>query len=842
MLQKKIGRIAASVLTFCMVLTLVFTNAPLKAFADAGTDTKLKFKASDLDHGKIYYAIDGGAQTEILASDADGGGAIWVSLPLSGQPVAEIVAEPDEGYIVNDITAFEGEGGSRPVFGNNFDRVTGKCTFTLDNIIHDIKVSFVPEGSGGGSTPGGDPPAGPDPSDRPEHYGDAGYASIRTNGDTSGKIYYAFDTDVSNINPGDWTELAAASGYYEPIDMSGLTSPKTMFLRIDGGNGKHLEADGSITVRKEANGGSGEKTLYRINGTYNDDPNYNEERDGKQLDGMGLSDCFVSEDDCYIVPLDCEAYSADPITIELRWIDVKKITVTVDSSSQYMLTSGKVEIGIATGKGFKTKVEDGSNVSIPVLEDFDRGGHEERYLVDIKVDPQYFVPQFSFNGSLYDTFDANSGTSEYTLVAAAIPASDFKELLRSSSDSLLIHLTVDKNVGVTDSQGRDSDVFADFRMIENGNIPSGTTVESLDSDIQLEADKSDLSAAEESNGFVDAYEISLEVDSRVETEFPIEINISLPGDYSDNYEYKVVREHEGEDTIELACSVEEGGVVFSTDKFSKFSVKKVRELHTHSAVKVNRVDSTCGKYGTKEYYKCSCGKFFRNQACTSEITDLNAWKNSEGRIDKKAHTLTTSVKKATLTADGKKETKCSVCGSVTKKEVIYAPKSIKLSSDEFGYDGKVKKPSVTVKDSKGSKVASTNYDITYAAGRKDVGSYTVKVTFKGKYYTGSKSLSFVINPPKTSLSKVSAGKKQFTVKWAKKTTQVTGYEIQYSTSNTFAKGNKTVTVKSADTTSQVVSKLKAKTKYYVRIRTYRSVGKKKFYSEWSAAKNVTTKK
>ena len=108
-------------------------------------------------------------------------------------------------------------------------------------------------------------------------------------------------------------------------------------------------------------------------------------------------------------------------------------------------------------------------------------------------------------------------------------------------------------------------------------------------------------------------------------------------------------------------------------------------------------------------------------------------------------------------------------------------------------------------------------------------------------YTGTKTLYFTIKPKATSISSVSAGSKKFTVKWKKQSTQVTGYQIQYSTSSKFSKA-KTVTVSKNKTTSKTVSKLKAKKKYYVRVRTYKTVGKTKYYSSWSSAKSVTTKK
>ena len=56
------------------------------------------------------------------------------------------------------------------------------------------------------------------------------------------------------------------------------------------------------------------------------------------------------------------------------------------------------------------------------------------------------------------------------------------------------------------------------------------------------------------------------------------------------------------------------------------------------------------------------------------------------------------------------------------------------------------------------------------------------------------------------------------------------------------KGAKTITIKGTKTVSKKVSKLKAKKKYYVRIRTFRTVNKVKYYSSWSKAKAIKTKK
>lgn len=95
--------------------------------------------------------------------------------------------------------------------------------------------------------------------------------------------------------------------------------------------------------------------------------------------------------------------------------------------------------------------------------------------------------------------------------------------------------------------------------------------------------------------------------------------------------------------------------------------------------------------------------------------------------------------------------------------------------------------------------------------------------------------------PATSITSLSAKDNGFTVKWKKKT-KITGYQIQYSTSSKFSmKNTKTVKIKKAKTVSKKITKLKVAKKYYVRIRTYKIVKKKKSYSSWSKKKNVTTK-
>ena len=110
-----------------------------------------------------------------------------------------------------------------------------------------------------------------------------------------------------------------------------------------------------------------------------------------------------------------------------------------------------------------------------------------------------------------------------------------------------------------------------------------------------------------------------------------------------------------------------------------------------------------------------------------------------------------------------------------------------------------------------------------------------------------KRVAFKINPKGTSLSKVTKAKKAVTVKWKKQSTKmsssrITGYQIQLATNNKFTKNKKTVTVMGYSKTTKKVTKLKGGKKYWVKIRTYKTVGGKKYYSPWSKAMTVKTKK
>ncbi len=165
--------------------------------------------------------------------------------------------------------------------------------------------------------------------------------------------------------------------------------------------------------------------------------------------------------------------------------------------------------------------------------------------------------------------------------------------------------------------------------------------------------------------------------------------------------------------------------------------------------------------------------------------------------------------------------------------------SLTLSKTEYAYNGKAKKPKATLTKIEIGTVDPSEYTIKYSNNKK-VGKATVTATIKYKDNTIVKTANFKIFPKPTKLSKVTAASKGFTATWKKQAKETTEYQIQYSTKSSF-KNAKIVKVKKNTTLEKTVKELSAKKKYYVRVRTYKKVGKINYYSTWSKAKTVKTK-
>lgn len=252
----------------------------------------------------------------------------------------------------------------------------------------------------------------------------------------------------------------------------------------------------------------------------------------------------------------------------------------------------------------------------------------------------------------------------------------------------------------------------------------------------------------------------------------------------------------------------------------------------HTIVTDKAVAATCTTAGKTEGSHCSvCGKVIKAQ------TEIKA----------KGHVAGDWItdKAAAVGVKGRKHRSCMVCGAVVESADIPAlsPKSISsasvsLSIATYSFDGKFKTPSVTVKLGSTALRKGIDYVVSYR-NNKNVGKATVVITGKG-LYTGTITRTFVINPAKQEIQKLTAKSKGFYIDYAAKG-HATGYEIQYATNSSFSGAKKTV-ITSNKTDKVTVSKLSGNKKYYVRVRTYTTVNGIKYYGAWSAVKTVTTKK
>lgn len=249
--------------------------------------------------------------------------------------------------------------------------------------------------------------------------------------------------------------------------------------------------------------------------------------------------------------------------------------------------------------------------------------------------------------------------------------------------------------------------------------------------------------------------------------------------------------------------------------------------HTHVYHEVSTTPAGCTEKGIKTY-RCACGDTY-----TEYLPVLG-------------HKFVEKKTPATLQNSGGVKRICSVCGFTSDVADFSRINEIALNKTDYIWNGKVKTPSVTVKDSAGNQLMSgRNYTVSYSKGRKNPGVYTVTITFIGNY-SGQVTKTFTIRPKGSSIVKLKGKSKGFQALWKKQSSQTNGYELQYCTEKNFkGKTAKTVEIKKNTAVKKDILKLKAKKKYYVRIRTYKTVkvnGKSKnLYSDWSKVKTVRTK-
>ena len=180
------------------------------------------------------------------------------------------------------------------------------------------------------------------------------------------------------------------------------------------------------------------------------------------------------------------------------------------------------------------------------------------------------------------------------------------------------------------------------------------------------------------------------------------------------------------------------------------------------------------------------------------------------------------------------------CGTVTKTFTI-TPLNITsavVESKTYVYDGKAKSSVITVMCGDVELEEGVDYKVVYS-NNVNPGKAKVAITGKGNY-TGTKTIAnaFVIKPAKvtTLKQKTSYDTKSISMTW-KKSIGVTGYEVYRATS----KNGKYTKIASTSSATYKNSKLKAGTKYYYKVRAYKTVNKEKIYGNYSSVITMSTK-
>ncbi len=246
------------------------------------------------------------------------------------------------------------------------------------------------------------------------------------------------------------------------------------------------------------------------------------------------------------------------------------------------------------------------------------------------------------------------------------------------------------------------------------------------------------------------------------------------------------------------------------------------------------------KYSTMKY---------RAVPRTQTSTLIVKAKGGDGTITLKRSNFTvryannTKVGTASITITGRG----NFTGSITKKYKItpVSLRSAKLAYTSLDYTGEARTQTNTtqvravVAGNLVTLTKGTDYKISYKNNTK-VGTATMTITGKGNF-TGKLTKTFKIIPKKTTLTQTKGGANRLIVKWKKQSTETTGYQLQYALNKTFTSGKETITLSNPKTVQKMIDDLTTGKTYYIRIRTYKTVSKKNYYSSWSAVKAATIK-
>ena len=278
-------------------------------------------------------------------------------------------------------------------------------------------------------------------------------------------------------------------------------------------------------------------------------------------------------------------------------------------------------------------------------------------------------------------------------------------------------------------------------------------------------------------------------------------------------------------TKQPTCTAE--GTAIKTCTKCNATVTEKLPAKGHTAVTDKGYPATCTTAGKTDGSHCSvCNTVIKIQT----VINATGHKSSGWIVDKAA----------SIGVKGSKHRECTVCKKVLEtaetpalSRISISKASVTLSTSTYAYDGKAKKPGVTVKLNGKTLKNGTDYTVSYSNNTK-VGTATVKITGKGNY-TGSVSKTYSIKNDfkKATVSGISTkaftGKnitQSITVKYNGKTLKNgTDYTVSYSSNKNIGtatvkiagKGSYTGTITKTfkiNPAKQEIQKLTAKSKAF----------------------------
>ena len=309
------------------------------------------------------------------------------------------------------------------------------------------------------------------------------------------------------------------------------------------------------------------------------------------------------------------------------------------------------------------------------------------------------------------------------------------------------------------------------------------------------------------------------------------------------HDYQIV------ENVAPTCT-EDGYITYQCSRCSDEYIQKIEPSHSYVQTVV---DSTCTKQGYT-IFKCS--------VCEDEYTDLyteplghdfsgNAEYCKRGCGTRNPNYVPPTVTTEPATTTTKPATQPTNTTTVTEPQPTQAPTVVTTTNaQQLTTKAPVPTSSTTVAPTPTepttvtTTVAPTTTTQVEQTATAPNAVDTTQSTTKPATKTTKAKETVDKKQKKARVKKATPAKASLTITWAK-VKGVKGYEIQLATDKKFKKNLKKVTIKKQKTTKTTVKKLKAKTKYYVHIRTYKTKkikGKNtKVYSSWSKTKTVKTK-